>query len=67
MKLFGYELPGMSSLILWGLLWCLWGCGGCYQISRVSLAGQSSPEERAIVRALFGPNDGKTEFTAGLA
>ncbi len=21
MKLFGYELPGMSSLILWGLLW----------------------------------------------
>ena len=21
MKLFGYRLPGMSSLILWGLLW----------------------------------------------
>ena len=21
MKLFGYQLPGMSSLILWGLLW----------------------------------------------
>ena len=25
MKLFGYELPGMSSLILWGLLWELVG------------------------------------------
>ena len=21
MKVFGYQLPGMSSLILWGLLW----------------------------------------------
>ncbi|HSM39195.1 MAG TPA: ABC transporter permease, partial [Afifellaceae bacterium] len=21
MKLFGYQLPGMSSLILWGILW----------------------------------------------
>ena len=25
MKLFGYNLPGMSSLIIWGLLWELIG------------------------------------------
>jgi NitT/TauT family transport system permease protein len=25
MKLFGYQLPGMSSLILWGLLWEIFG------------------------------------------
>ena len=25
MKIFGYQLPGMSSLILWGILWELVG------------------------------------------
>ena len=28
MKLFGYRLPGMSSLIVWGLLWELVGQTG---------------------------------------